>query len=131
MIKVLFAEDNDAVRRGIVGVLQKQPDLKVVGEAENGAVALELLQNGLRPDVLLTDLNMPEMDGLQLIYQIAGLNLGLPAIVLTMHVDIAFMKKALLAGARGYLLKNGDMDELVACIRNVHNGLLVVGNELK
>lgn len=131
MIKVLFAEDNDAVRRGVVGVLQKQPDLKVVGEAENGAVALELLQNGLRPDVLLTDLNMPEMDGLQLIYQIAGLNLGLPAIVLTMHVDIAFMKKALLAGARGYLLKNGDMDELVACIRNVHNGLLVVGNELK
>lgn len=131
MIKVLFAEDNDAVRRGIVGVLQKQPDLKVVGEAENGAVALELLQNGLRPDVLLTYLNMPEMDGLQLIYQIAGLNLGLPAIVLTMHVDIAFMKKALLAGARGYLLKNGDMDELVACIRNVHKGLLVVGNELK
>lgn len=131
MIKVLFAEDNDAVRRGVVGVLQKQPDLKVVGEAENGAVALELLQNGLRPDVLLADLNMPEMDGLQLIHQIAGLNLGLPAIVLTMHVDIAFMKKALLAGARGYLLKNGDMDELVACIRNVHNGLLVVGNELK
>ena len=74
---------------------------------------------------------MPEMDGLQLIHQIARLNLSLPAIVLTMHVDIAFMKKAMAAGARGYLMKNGDMDELVACIRNVHNGLLFIGKEVQ
>ena len=131
MIRVLFAEDNAVVRKGIAGILQKQPDLEIVGEAENGVQALRLLQNGLQPDVLLTDLNMPEMDGLELIQNVADLDLHLPCIILTMHTDRAFMDKALAAGAMGYLLKNGDMDELFACIRNVHNGLLVIGKELQ
>lgn len=131
MIKVLFAEDSIIVRKGIVGVLQKQPDLEVVGEAASGVKALQLLQNGLQPDVLLTDFNMPQMNGLELVQHVTELNMNLPSIILTMHTDIAFMQKALAAGARGYLLKNGDMNELVTCIRNVHNGLLVVGKELQ
>ena len=131
MIKVLIAEDHAIVRRGIVSVLQKQVDLEVIGEAENGAVAMRLLNGGLLPDVLLTDINMPEMDGLQLVEQITALSINLPAIVLTMHTDKQFREKAMAAGARGYLLKNGDMDELVACIRAVHSGLRVVGKDVK
>jgi DNA-binding NarL/FixJ family response regulator len=131
MIRVLFAEDNAVVRKGIAGILQKQPDLEIVGEAENGVQALQLLQNGLQPDVLLTDLNMPEMNGVELIHNVANMDIDLPCIILTMHTDKAFMDKALAAGARGYLLKNGDMDELFTCIRNVHSGLLVIGKELQ
>lgn len=130
MIKVLFAEDSAVVRKGIVGVLQKQPDLEVVGEAENGAIALQFLQNGLQADILLTDLNMPQMDGLQLAKQIGGLKLNLQVIILTMLANKAFRERALAAGVRGYLLKNGNMEELVASIRNVHKGLLVIGKEL-
>jgi DNA-binding NarL/FixJ family response regulator len=131
MIKVLFAENNDVVRRAIVNVLKKQPDFEIVGEVENGAAALQLLQDGLQPDVLLTDFNMPLMNGLQLVEHVASLNLGLSAIILTMHINATFMEKAMMAGAKGYLLKNGDMDELINCIREVHKGRLVVGNEFK
>lgn len=127
MIKVLFAEDSPVVRKGIVNVLKKQPDMEVVGEAENGLVALQLLKEGLRPDVLLSDFNMPKMNGVELIQQMAILNLNIPVIILTMHEDKAFADKAHAAGARGYLLKNGDMEELATCIKNVYKGRLVMG----
>lgn len=131
MIRILFVEDSAVVRRGIVNILQKQPDFQVIGEAENGAIALQLLQNGLQPDVLLTDFNMPQINGLQLIEHVSKLDPDLPAIILTMHDNTAFKDMALAAGARGYLLKNGDMDELAACIRDVYNGQQVIGKELK
>jgi two-component system response regulator DegU len=129
MIKILFAEDNPVVRSGVVNVLQKEPDLAVIGEAESGMEALDLLKKGLQPDILLTDFNMPQMTGLQLIQEIDDENL--PAIVLTMHTNSVFLDKALAAGAKGYLLKNGDMEELLACIRDVHRGLVVIGKEFK
>lgn len=129
MIKMLIAEDNTIVRNGIVRVLEKQLDLEVVGEAENGVIALQLLQDGLQPDVVLTDMNMPGMSGLKLLEQIEAQHNHLPTIILTMHADRTYLEKALAAGVRGYLLKNGDMDELVAGIRDVHKGLLVVGKE--
>ena len=131
MIKVLFVEDHAVVREGIARVLKRQADMEVVGEAENGAIALQLLNDGLQVDVVLTDMNMPVMNGLELIQQMSSLKLNVPVIILTMHADTAFVENALASGFRGYLLKNGDMDELVACIRDVHAGQLVISKELR
>ena len=131
MIKVFVVEDHAVVRKGIISVLQQQDGLAVLGEAEDGITALRSLHNGLQPDVLLTDLNMPGMDGIQLVRRITDQKINLPCIILTMHNSAEFLEKAQAAGARGYLLKNGDMQELIACIKDVHNGLLVVGKEFR
>ena len=127
MIRVLLVEDNAIVRQLMTEMVGMQDDFEVVGVAEDGLAALALLKGGLQADVALTDLNMPGMDGIELAEQVTALYDDPKVIVLTMHAKGAFLKRALAAGARGYLLKDGDMEKLYEAIRKVNAGEVVVG----
>ena len=121
IIKLLLVEDNTIVREGIAGLIEIQEDLEVIGEAAGGPEALSLLQGGLRPDIVLTDLNMPVMDGIELTERICALAISnISVIMLTMHNKQIFVDKSFKAGAKGFLLKNGDFEELFMGIRQVY-----------
>jgi DNA-binding NarL/FixJ family response regulator len=127
MINLLLVEDNRKVRELLASNLQRQPNFNVTAQAENGLTALELLHGGLPADVVIADLNMHDMDGIELTENIMAQYPKLKVIILTMHAKAAFLKRALTAGARGYLIKNGDMDELYQAISQVYAGETVIG----
>ena len=120
-ITVLTVDDHPLLREGIAAVLGNQPDLQAVGEASNGFEAVERCR-ALTPDIVLMDLEMPDMSGIE---AIAAIRVELPStriIVLTAHGSDAQILRALNAGADGYLLKDGLRKELVETIRRVHAG---------
>ncbi len=129
MIRIIVVEDNAIVRRGIISLLDEQEDLQVVGAAENGFIAIELLEKGLQSDILLTDFNMPGMDGAILSEKVHVLFPKLKTIILTMHQRNDFVDRARTAGASGYILKDGNFEELFAGIRRVNFGeeFIIVG----
>ncbi|TCD26541.1 response regulator transcription factor [Pedobacter psychrodurus] len=122
MINILLVEDNAIVRNTMAMLLASENGVKVVGSAEDGNVALGLLANGLRPDIVLADLNMPGMDGIELTVKIRSLYSHMDIVILTMHNKYIFAEKAFGAGAKGYLLKDGDIQKLCASITRVHLG---------
>jgi DNA-binding NarL/FixJ family response regulator len=129
MIKILAVEDNEIVRTMLADMLNQQDDMEIIGTAEDGLAALQLIDDGLKPDVVLADLNMERMDGIELTQNLTTLHSSIKVIVLTMHANSAFLSNAQAAGARGYLLKDGDMDELYNAIRKVNNGEVYIGLE--
>lgn len=130
MIKILLVEDNLIIRSTISDLIGFEDDFRVEAEADNGKIALQLIENGLGIDVVVTDINMPEMDGIELTKCIVEMNKGIKVIILTMHDKRAYFDRAFAAGANGYLLKNGDMDELYSAIIRVNNGETVVGLDI-
>jgi DNA-binding NarL/FixJ family response regulator len=122
MIKIIVAEDNEVVRNGIARLLNSEPDMEVIAEAENGLEVIEFLKEGIHPDVVLADLNMPILDGIGLSDQITATFSAIKVIILTMHWRIEFVERALKAGAKGYLLKDGDFEQLMEGIRTVSAG---------
>lgn len=130
MIRLLVVEDHNLVRQGIIKLLNGQQDMEVVAEAENGRKALDLLENGTQADIVLADFNMPEMDGVALTEHILLKYNWIKVIILTMHVRDEFIDRALKAGAKGYVLKNGDFNELYKGIRKVFQGEIHVTSEL-
>lgn len=128
MIRILVVEDNKIVRSSIVMLIGQERDFLIVGEAEDGQAALELLQTGLEVDVVLSDLNMPRMNGIELTEKISAFEVNIKVIILTMHDKETFATRAFNAGARGYLLKSGDMDALCKGIVKVHSGEKVIGD---
>jgi len=120
-IRVLLADDHPVVREGLAAMINRRPDMTVIAEAGNGREAMELFRLQ-RPDVTLVDLRMPEMDGLELI---GNLRRQFPAacvVVLTTFDDDEDIYRALRAGAKGYLLKDAPREQLLECIRSVHQG---------
>jgi DNA-binding NarL/FixJ family response regulator len=129
MIRVLVADDHPAFRRGLELMLADVDDLEVVGMAETGARAVELA-GSLAPDVVLMDLRMPDLDGIEATHRIIR---GAPApavVVLTMFEDDDSVFAAMRAGARGYLLKGADQDEIVRAIRAAAAGEAIFGPEV-
>lgn len=120
-IRVLIADDHALVRKGIAALLAREADLTVVGEAENGRTAIERTA-ALQPDVVLMDLVMPEMDGIDAIRAILAAQPEMRILVLTGFADDANVFPAVKAGALGYLLKDADPEMLVQAIRQVANG---------
>jgi len=119
-LRVLIADDHAIVRQGLRDILEAQ-GLVVVGEAENGAQAAARAEE-LRPDVVLMDLQMPEVDGLEGLRRLHGALPDMPAIVLTTFETEGAIGQALSAGARGYLMKDTAPEQLVAAIHSVHRG---------
>ncbi|MFN8098558.1 MAG: response regulator transcription factor [Dermatophilaceae bacterium] len=117
-IRVVVADDQDLVRTGLVMILGAHPDLEVVGEAADGIQALELARR-LRPDVLLVDIRMPGLDGVEVTRRVAGPDVPDPlAVVVITTFDLdEYVLGALRAGARGFLLKDAGPDLLVQAIR--------------
>ncbi|WP_433063884.1 response regulator [Dactylosporangium sp. CS-033363] len=125
-LRVLVADDHLVVRRGIGALLASLDGVEVVAEATTGAEALREAQL-TRPDIVIMDLQMPGMDGLEATRRLAALMPGVAVLVLTMFEDDASVLTAMRAGARGYLLKGAGQDEILAALRSVAGGQLVVG----
>jgi DNA-binding NarL/FixJ family response regulator len=121
MIRILIADDQELVRTGFRVVLDAEPDLEVVGEAEDGHAAIEAAQT-LRPDVLLMDIRMPNLDGIEATRRIAATD-GPPHILILTTFDLDdYVYEALRAGASGFLLKDARADELRHAVRTVASG---------
>ncbi len=118
MIKILLADDHKIVRQGIRTLLATEPDMEVVGEADNGRIILRLVQE-LSPQVIIMDISMPDLNGIDATRQILSEFPGLKVIALSMHSDSLFVLNMLKAGATGYLLKDCALEELVKAIRTV------------
>lgn len=125
MIRVLIAEDQAMVLGALAALLDIEADLDVVGRARNGREALELSQT-LRPDVVVTDIEMPEMSGLDLAKQIASLRQRTRVVILTTFARPGYLRRALDAGAAAYLLKDAPSSQLADAIRRVHAGTRVI-----
>jgi DNA-binding NarL/FixJ family response regulator len=121
MIKVLVVDDHVIVRDGLAQVLASASDIELVGMVSNGVEALAAVAEHM-PDVVLMDLSMPEMDGVEATRQIAANHAGVRVLVLTSFSDQSRIMDALSAGAEGYLLKHSEPQEIVAAIRSVHEG---------
>lgn len=121
MIRVLIADDHHIVRRGLLFFLKTQKDIEVVGEAKNGVEAVELAKSA-QPDIILMDLVMPEMDGIQATKRIKAKFPGIEVLMLTSFSDRDHVVPAMEAGAAGYQLKDIEPDELVLSIRRIMRG---------
>jgi NarL family two-component system response regulator LiaR len=120
-IRVLLVDDHAILRKGICALLSTEPDIEVVGEASDGAEALAQAE-GLQPDVILMDLVMPNVDGIEATRQVTARQPGVRVLVLTSFVADDKVFPAIKAGALGYILKDTGPDDLVRAIRQVHRG---------
>ncbi len=120
-VRIVIADDHPVVRTGMQGILVSQPDFEVVGEASTGGEAVDLVR-ALRPDVVLMDLRMPEMDGVEAISRIVAEQPGAHVLVLTTYDSDADIVRAVVAGATGYLLKDTPREELCRAIRAAARG---------
>ncbi|MEL6813815.1 MAG: response regulator transcription factor [Cyanobacteria bacterium J06598_3] len=120
-ISILVTEDHGIVRQGIVSILQLQDDFTVVAEAKDGLEAVDL-HTSLQPDITLMDLRMPNMEGVDAIAHIRQSNPHAKIIILTTYDTDEDIYRGLQAGARGYILKDADFEDLVDAVRTVHQG---------
>lgn len=120
-IGVLLVDDHAVLRSGLRALLNLEPDLEVVGEAANGREAVELAQN-LKPDVIVMDISMPEMDGLAAAKAIHEMEIPSHIVMLTVHAEEAYLFQTLQVGASGYVLKSSADRELMDAIRAAHRG---------
>jgi two-component system response regulator NreC len=124
-IRILIADDHGVLRAGLRALLNAEPDLQVVGEAAEGNEALRLAR-ALQPDVVLMDISMPDLGGIEAARQLVGRQPNSRVLILTMHEDKALLQEAIRAGASGYILKRAVESELVNAIRAVMRGDLYI-----
>jgi len=121
LIKILLAEDHAVVRESIREALTREPEFSIVGEASNGDEAVKLARD-LRPDVILMDIAMPRLNGIEATRQIKSFSPTVSILVLTAYDDEQYIFSVLAAGAAGYLLKDVGVSDLVEAIKAVHRG---------
>jgi two-component system response regulator NreC len=120
-ISILLADDHTVMRSGLRALLERQSDFRVVAEAADGREAADLAE-ALCPDVVVADVAMPRLNGLDATQQITSRNPAIAVVILSMHSDESYVVRALRAGARGYLLKDSAEADLISAIRAVHDG---------
>ena len=121
MIRVLIADDHAIVRTGLRTLLKAEPSMELVGEASGGYEAIELVEK-TRPDVLVLDLSMPDLDGIAVTKKTKPLFPGVHILILTIHADEALIREAIKAGASGYILKRAAEAELISAIHIIMRG---------
>ena len=121
MIRVLLADDHAMVRKGFRLILEAQPDMEIAGEAGNGRDAVELAEK-LHPDVVVMDVAMPELNGIEATRRLAASSPHTRVLALSMHKDSVYVREILRAGARGYLLKDSIDTDLINAVRAVAKG---------
>jgi DNA-binding NarL/FixJ family response regulator len=129
MIRVVVADDHHLVRQGIRALLEKAADLEVVGEAADGQQAIELVR-ALVPDVLVIDIAMPRLNGMEAVSRLRAMTLKTRFMMLSMHSDETVVRQALKSGARGYILKRAVSEELLMAVRAVHRGDVFLSPEV-
>ncbi len=120
-IRILLADDHGVVRQGFKMILSAQADMEVIGEAANGREAIALADQ-LKPDVVVMDVAMPELNGIEATRRIAQADSHSRVLALSMHKDSVYVREVLRAGARGYLLKDSGPNDLVSAVRAVARG---------
>jgi DNA-binding NarL/FixJ family response regulator len=120
-LQILIAEDHQTVREAIKLIIDSQEDMTVIGEAGNGHIAVKLAQE-LKPEVILMDISMPELNGLTATLKLKQIDLDIKILVLTRHTDEAYLRELLAAGVSGYVLKQSHSTELLRAIRAVASG---------
>lgn len=121
MIRVLIADDLKLVRQGIQALLKKDKEIEVIGEAKDGAEAVEMVKR-LSPDILLMDLSMPGMNGNTATVKLREMHAPTRIIIVSMYLDEILVREVVRNGARGYLLKQSSHEELLAAIHAVYEG---------
>ncbi len=119
--RILLADDHSVVRRGFAMILSAQTDLEIIGEAGNGREAVELAGQ-LQPDLVIMDVSMPELNGIEATRRIGDVSPRTRVLVLSMHRDAVYVREILRAGAKGYLVKDADDDALLTAVRAVARG---------
>jgi DNA-binding NarL/FixJ family response regulator len=121
VIRVVIADDHTLVREGLRALLEKSADIQVVGQAEDGQVAVALTRE-LLPDVLVADITMPRLNGIQAVEALQDEQVPTACVILSMHGDAGLVRLALARGARGYVLKDSVTDDLLSAIRAAARG---------
>ena len=121
MINVLLADDHSMVREGLKQLLELDGDIKIIGEAGTGDKCLELIQS-IKPDVVLLDINMPVMNGLEVLEKLRSMGSKQKVLILTIHNEVEYLMRAVEIGASGYLLKDSDSSVLKEAIYAINNG---------
>ena len=127
--RLVVVDDHDLAREGLKDILLDEPDIEVVGEAANGREAL-LVCSQLRPDMLLMDVRMPEMDGLSATREVKTRYPEISVLMVTMHENPDYLLEALKAGAAGYVLKDAPQEDVVEAVRQVREGESPLDSEL-
>lgn len=128
-IRILLVDDHTLFRSGLKALLSRQADFEVVGEASDGLEGVKLAEQ-LHPDLVLLDLDMPAMSGIEALAQMVEMNHDMPVVMLTVSEDAEDLKEAFVLGARGYLVKNIEADYLVSSIRQIIAGESVMSPEM-
>ena len=129
IIKVLLVDDHQITRQGLRSLIDDQGDMEVIGEAENGRTAVRLADK-LKPDVIIMDVRMPDLNGMEATRQIVNQNNKAKVVALSMHSDTLFVAEMLKSGASGYLLKDCSFSELAGAIRVVAAGKTYLSPEV-
>ncbi len=116
MIRILIADDHTVVRDGLRALLERQPDMEVVAEAGDGRECVQLAEKHL-PDVIMMDVAMPEMNGIEAARRILAATTATAVVMLSMHQDESYVLRSLRAGAKGYLLKDSPREDVLAAVR--------------
>jgi len=119
--RILLADDHKLMRSGLKALIEQQPDLTVVGEADDGRQAVALAAS-LKPDLLVMDIGMPNLNGIEAAHQITQANPATAIVILSMHSDESYVLRALKAGAKGYLLKDSAESDLIRAVHAVAGG---------
>jgi len=122
MLSLLLAEDHNIVRNGIRMLLEADKEISIAGEATNGLEVLEIIDKGIKVDIVLADINMPEMDGISLIRELKLKSPETQIVMLSMLDNEKYVSQAFSEGASGYLLKNVSADELIFSLKHVNTG---------
>jgi DNA-binding NarL/FixJ family response regulator len=120
-IKIILAEDHALMREGTKHILEQYPEFQVVGEAEDGQQAVDLIKN-LKPDIAILDIRMPKLNGIEVVRQVKSLSPNTKTLILTAYDDDEYILALMEAGASGYLLKTAHEKELIDSVRGVHSG---------
>lgn len=120
-IRVVLADDHHAILNSITNLLESSPGIKVIGTAENGRRAIELVRSE-SPDVLVLDIDMPEMNGLQALTRLRSLGLEVKTIILSIYAERSIVRTAFQLGAAGYVLKHDAAGDMVKAVRQVERG---------
>jgi len=120
-IRVLLADDHTVVRQGLRRILQADPQVEIVGEVGNGRAAVDA-GRAFRPDVAVVDISLPELNGIEVTRQLAKATPDTKVLILSMHADDVYIQQSLKAGAKGYLLKDADDQDLLKAVVAVHAG---------
>lgn len=128
-LKILLVDDHEIMRQGLYLLLEKQPEIEVVGQAQNGRMAVELAREH-KPDVIVMDVNMPGLDGVDATRQILQGNGDVKIVALSMHSKKGFIVEMLKAGACGYVLKESAFSELIAAINAVMSGEVYLSSKI-